>query len=136
MKTLPLCSALLISLCLLSGCGGTNLCGVSGTVTLNGKNLDTGTITFISPDGATQASAGVTNGAYALEQAHGLPPGKYRVAIDSPDGKTPDPSSDAPPGPSGNFASVNRIPAKFNTHSTLEVEVKKGEPNKFDFQIP
>ena len=137
MRTLLSCSALLLSLPLLAGCGGSDLCSVSGTVTLNGKNLDHGTITFISPgDGGSTASAAIVNGAYKIDQAQGLVPGKYRVSIDSPDGKTPDPSSDAPPGPSGNFASVNRVPAKFNRESKVEVEVKKGEENKFDFQIP
>ena len=49
---------------------------------------------------------------------------------------TPDNDPNAAPGPSGNFTSKDRIPAKFNIDSKLEVEVKKGDPNKFDFSIP
>jgi len=137
MRTPLVCAAALTCLSLLTGCGGSDLCPVSGTVTLKGQNLDQGTITFVSAGGdGAQASVGITNGQYALDEAKGLKPGKYRVSIDSPDGKTPDPSSDAAPGPSGNFSSVNRIPAKYNTASQLEVEVKKGEPNVFNFTIP
>jgi hypothetical protein len=122
----------------LVGCGGgDNREGLSGTVTLNGKNLDRGVITFVSEGNSpTQASAVVENGQYAIPQPQGLAPGKYKVSISSPDGKTPDADPNAAPGPSGNFASKDRIPAKFNIQSKLEVEVKKGDPNKFDFSIP
>jgi hypothetical protein len=123
----------------LVGCGDSygGRCAVSGTITLKGKNLDEGAIVFIPVDPAlpTQASAGITKGAYQIPRPQGLVPGKYRVSISSPDGKTPE-ASDGPPGPSGNFASKDRIPAKFNIESTLEFEVKKDGPNKFDFAIP
>jgi len=111
---------------------------VSGTITLDGKPLDQGVISFIpyDPDAPTRASAAIENGSYAIPKAQGLAPGKYKVAISSPDGKTPAATPDALPGPSGNFASKQRIPDKFNEKSTLEVEVKQGTSNKFDFTIP
>lgn len=121
-----------------AGCGGDDRQAISGSVTLNGRPLDQGVIVFVSADAKspTQASTQIANGSYQIPQAQGLVPGKYKVSISSPDGKTPDADPNAAPGPSGNFASKDRIPAKFNTDSTLEVEVKKGDPNKFDFTIP
>ncbi|MCI0380688.1 MAG: hypothetical protein L0215_24145 [Gemmataceae bacterium] len=122
------------------GCSSDNRCEVSGTVTLNGKNMDQGAIMFVSvaEKGGNQVSALINNGNYKIPREGGLQPGKYRVAISSPDGKTPDPvaAPDAPPGPTGNFSSKERVPAKYNTESQIEIEVKQGEPNKFDFPIP
>lgn len=120
----------------LAGCGGGGgLEPVSGTVTLGGANLDTGTITFLSETG-NPTSTSIANGAFALPKEKGLAAGKYKVSIDSPDGKTPEADPDAPPGPSGNFTSKNRIPAKYNVESTLQVEVKAGQKNEFKFEIP
>lgn len=126
-------------LCALVGAGCSGSDGkeaVTGTVTLKGKNLDSGTVTFVPAAGGAPAAAQVTDGAFAIPKDKGLLPGKYKVAISSPDGKTPDNDPDAAPGPSGNFASKERIPAKFNTETTLEVEVKTGGPNEFKFAVP
>jgi hypothetical protein len=108
---------------------------IAGMVTFNGQPLDHGNIMFVPvPPGPTQVSAMIEKGKYHIGKDQGLAAGKYRVAVSSTDGATPvDPS--APPGPSGNFASKELIPAKFNQDSTVEVEVKPGE-NKFDFTIP
>jgi hypothetical protein len=110
---------------------------VSGTVTLGGKPLPDGIIMFIpvSAEQGTQVSVAISNGAYRVPRDKGLVPGKYKVAISSVDGKTPE-SGDAPPGPSGNFASKNRIPPEYNQDSKIEVEVKKGQPNTFNYEIP
>jgi hypothetical protein len=109
---------------------------VSGSVTFNGQPLDQGVVMFVGVDqDKTQASAMVTNGKYQIPKAQGLVPGKYRVAISAPDGKSPT-DRDAAPGPTGNFTSKDRIPPKYNTESTLEVEVKSGAENKFDFTVP
>jgi hypothetical protein len=110
---------------------------VSGSVTFQGKPLDRGTITFLpaSPDLPTQSGAAITGGKYSIPRDKGLVPGKYKVAINSPDGRPPD-GGDAPPGPSGNFASKDRIPPAYNLDSKEEVVVKKGGPNAFDYKIP
>lgn len=122
--------------CATVGCSsGPDLEPVSGTVTLGGKNLDKGTITFLSAAGAP-VSTEIKDGAFALPKEKGLAPGKYKVSIDSPDGKTPEADPNAPPGPGGNFTSKNRIPADFNTQSKVEVEVKTGVPNQFMFTVP
>jgi hypothetical protein len=111
---------------------------VSGTVMFQGKPLDQGSIMFLpASDGLpTQSGTTINNGSYTIPREQGLVPGTYKVAISSPDGKTPDPGSDALPGPSGNFASKDRIPPEFNTESKHEVEVKKDASNTFDFKIP
>lgn len=113
--------------------------GVEGKVTFKGAPLDTGFVMFV-PEAAggatTQASAMIASGNYSIPPAQGLFPGKYRVAISSGDGKTPANDPNAAPGPTGNFSSKERIPAKYNTETTLTAEVKAGAKNAFDFQIP
>jgi hypothetical protein len=129
--------ALLLFCIPLSGCAKPeSRCEVSGTITFNDKPLENGNIVFITPDASHQASAVIGGGQYRIAKEQGLPPGKYKVSISSPDGKTPDADSNAAPGPSGNFSSKDRIPASFNTNSKHEVDIKLGEPNVFNFKIP
>ena len=111
---------------------------VSGMVTLHGIALDRGTISFYPSDPkiGTQAGGAISNGKYAVSRPKGLLPGTYKIAISSPDGKTPDAAADAAPGPSGNFASKERIPADFNRKSDREITVVKNGDNIFDFVIP
>jgi hypothetical protein len=138
--TIPRSAALaatLLALTLPTGCNRDDgRLEVSGQITFNKAPLDSGTIVFVSGDGKTQASAVISGGAYLIPKPQGIPAGKYKVSITSPDGKTPDADPNAPPGPGGNFASKDRIPKQFNTESKVEVEVKAGDPNKFDFTIP
>ena len=63
-----------------AGCGS-NYGGrqeVKGTIKLKGTPLDQGQIMFmpISGDNATKEGAGITNGEYKIDRAHGLLPGK------------------------------------------------------------
>jgi hypothetical protein len=129
-------SAFVLTGCADRGAGGRE--EVAGTVSLRGRPMDRGYIMFVpvSPDTPTRASARVVNGEYKMARTQGLVPGRYKVSISSPDGKTPVTASDAAPGPTGNFASRDRVPVAFNTRSTLEVEVRPGERNTFDFPIP
>jgi hypothetical protein len=123
-----------------SGCGDASggRCAISGTVHFQGKPLDQGNITFIpiSSTLATQSGTSIINGTYAIPKMQGLIPGRYKVSISSGDGTTPAGLTDRPPGPSGNFSSVERIPRSFNIESTQEVDVKQEGPNQFDFNIP
>jgi hypothetical protein len=126
---------------LLAGCAESTggRVGVEGKVTLKGVPLDTGFVMFVPEavgGAATQASTMIANGEYRIPAPQGLFPGKYRVALSSGDGKTPASDPNAAPGPTGNFASKERIPAKYNTETTLSVEVKAGANNSFDFQVP
>ena len=119
-----------------TGCSGDGKVGVTGTILLAGKPVPDGTITFYSLDNTgTQSGSAINEGKYEIKAEKGLLPGKYRVAISSPDGETPvDPK--LPPGPRGNFASKERIPPEWNTNSKEEVIVTAQGPNRFDFKIP
>lgn len=122
----------------LAGCGGTDdgRRGVSGAITFQGQPLDRGNIMFVSADGSlSQTGAAITAGRYQISRQQGLLPGRYKVAISSADGDVPA-NPDTPPGPSGNFTSVDRIPAEYNVESKLEVDVKDVAENVFDFTIP
>jgi len=131
--------ALAVGVAVLSGCGDKydGRVGVTGSVTLEGAPLDTGTITFEPFDGRGSASgADITNGQYSIERKSGLKPGKYRVMITSGDGKTPASEEEAG-GPGGaNIVSVDRIPPEYNERTQQEVEIKADGANKFDFAIP
>jgi hypothetical protein len=130
----------LIVLACLSGChDASRRYGVSGTVILKGEPLNQGVVTLVpvTPDSPTQGSAVIAAGKFSISSEQGLLPGRYRVSISSPDGKTPDADPNAAPGPSGNFTSKDRIPPEFNLRSTLEVEVKPDtKANSFEFKIP
>jgi hypothetical protein len=133
-----LVNASLLLLVFVSGCGPADdgRRSVSGTITFQGKPLDRGNIMFVPPDGlGSQTGAVIANGTYEIPPEQGLLPGRYKVAISSADGDVPaDPNT--PPGPSGNFTSVDRIPKEYNTESKLEAEVKDQAQNVIDFTIP
>ena len=140
MERYPSLHLFVIFLACLSGCNdASKRHGVSGTITLKGVPVSDGVVTFVpvTPDSPTQGSAVVTGGKFQIAPEQGLLPGRYRVSISAPDGKTPAADPNAPPGPSGNFTSKDRIPAEFNVRSTLEVEVKPDtKANSFEFAIP
>lgn len=110
---------------------------ITGKVTLEGKPLKEGDITFLPLEKQdTQSGAGIKNGEYLVPRANGLKPGKYRVQITAGDGKTPANEEAGGPGGSTNIVSVDLIPAEWNTDSDQTVVVKPGSANKFDFTIP
>ena len=132
------------SLLLASGCGESfgSRQEVSGTVKLKGELLDEGVIEFRPlSEGSGEVTKGgalILNGKYKIARGDGLVPGKYRVSVTSGDGRTP---VGAPegfiPGPTGaNIVSKDRIPPEFGVDSKLEVEVKSGQPNVFNYDIP
>ena len=129
-------AAVLVGVLLVTGCDQSPpRFAVSGTITFKNEPLKNGTITFYGVSTGTQAGPPIINGKYEVSREKGLAAGKYRVAISSPDGETPA-ADDAPPGPGGNFASKERIPAEFNEKSKLEIEVTAAGPNEFNFKIP
>jgi hypothetical protein len=128
--------ALLVAVQFLCGCDWSpQRLSVSGNVTFQNKPLSNGTITFYPVSTGTQAGAVIKHGRYEIAQEKGLKPGRYRVEISSPDGQTPV-DGNAAPGPSGNFASKDRIPDEFNTNSKHQIEITNGGPSRFDFAIP
>jgi hypothetical protein len=122
---------------LLCGCGqGVEESGrpVSGQVTFQGKPLDRGSIAFYPAEGQGTLSGGqITNGQYTVSAEKGLEPGWYDVRISSTEGGPP--PSDELPG-EATVIPKERIPAEYNSKTTLKVEVKETGENKFDFKIP
>lgn len=116
----------------LSGCGssdGPRLYTASGTVTFDGKPVETGRITFRGTNANDRTyAADITNGAYKLEVEAGpkiieitasrLIPGKFD-------------NSNGTPEPVGEMY----IPKMYNTNSQLKEEVKAGGDNIFPFEL-
>jgi hypothetical protein len=129
-----------LSLCLswLGGCGRpTDRLEVSGSVTLDGAPLDSGTVRFSSTGGEKLVSTGalIQDGEYRIPQEKGLAPGTYRVEISSPDtSAAPVADRGNPRGP-GLMAAPERIPAKYNVESDKTVEVTAEGENRFPFEI-
>lgn len=123
--------------CILSACGNDNPLGrqaIQGTVSLNGSPLDHGVIQF-NPEGTevkVSSGAVVDNGRFSIPQDKGLPPGKYKVMIFSPENQ-PEAIVDAP-GDSGT-PPKDKIPAEYNVHSNLFVTVEPGGDNNFPIEI-
>ena len=123
---------------LFSGCGGgpAGLYGISGTVKVDGAPLEKGNISFEAMEGQSASSgAVVAGGNFTIPRNHGLAEGKYRVVVNAPTpgtgGKaTPDtPPGEGPPPPK------ELIPPDWNESSTHTIEVKKGGPFVFSFEI-
>lgn len=79
------CALLLLSgmiVCLL-GCGSEKASSIKGAITLDGKPLLLGNLTFvpIMPETNKKASAAVINGTYCIENYEGFNPGTYWVEI-------------------------------------------------------
>lgn len=128
----------------LPGCGGgggktIDRHPVNGQVTLDGAPLDQGAIRF-EPFGEvkerTAAGSPITNGAYDIPKAGGLPPGKYTVSITSSEAAAALPSDPAEAmNAAGKMqAKPERIPPRYNQNTELVVEIKSGA-NKHDFPL-
>ncbi len=114
------------------GCGGPSgpelpdRYPVSGTVKLDGQPLEQGWISFESTDdiaaGNSPSASEIKNGQYELQATVG----KKKVVITSPQefGEADD---------TGVKATRETIPPRYNTKSTLEVEVKADAENVSNF---
>ncbi|MFO0950537.1 MAG: hypothetical protein U0835_05170 [Isosphaeraceae bacterium] len=108
---------------------------VAGTITLDGRPLDEGLITFTPTDKPEPVvSAVVTDGAFTLGRPDGPAPGPHRVEVWSqkPTGKTvrdPDRAGEK-------VAEVRSVvPEHYNVNTTLTAEVKPGADNRFEFGL-
>ncbi len=112
------------------GCSSDGRMAASGTVTLDGKPLETGTITFQPAPGSEGHSGGglIQGGTFHLPADHGLTPGKYHVTIqsftltgrtvESPLGKVPE-----------------RLAVRFNEAGKLDATVAASTAGRLDFQL-
>src|SRR5205809_5280867 len=133
------CALMALTVGLLSGCAGgaAGLYGVSGTVKVDGAPLEKGTISFEAAEGQrTSSGAVISGGNFSIPAAHGLPEGKFRVVVHAPTpgtggGKA---APDAPPG-EGPPPPKELVPPDWNESSNHTIEVKKGGPFVFSFDI-
>jgi hypothetical protein len=95
----------------------------------------------------------ISGGGYSIPKAQGLVPGSYEVSILSSENPAPAEKVNEPPGQEtrrqaeavdgivraktlGKSASSKQsIPSRYNTATTLTVEVKEGASNSFDFAL-
>lgn len=123
------------------GCGGApkdplRRQPISGNVTLDGKPMDQGSISFqpLADAGATASGAPITSGRYRIPAESGLTPGEYRVVILSPEPETPRSADEMMNNPSTE-PRKERVAAKFNQATELKVTIKEGATNTADFAV-
>lgn len=114
----------------LTGCGeslppGPKKFKVTGTVTLDGKPLETGAIRFLEPK-VSADFAPIKNGSFSLE----MPAGEKRVEINA----TKPSDKQVAGAKDGVKESISLIPPEYNSKSTLKETVKEGK-NDFKFDL-
>lgn len=122
----------------LVGCSPTSdRLSLSGSVSLNATPLDRGSIRFSSSEGQKLVATGalIRDGHYHVPQEKGLPPGRYRVEISSPDVSAPPVLVRDGPGTAGIPAAPERVPPQYNVNSQQSIEVSADGDNRFDFDI-
>jgi hypothetical protein len=125
----------------LVGCGDSDKLpreAVSGSVSVEGKPLKTGLITFLPNESntPTQGGAVVIEGKYTIPKNQGLVPGKYRIVITSPEDKGEiifDKTNNAPGLPP--IPAKEVIPRQYNSESLLSADVAAGGKNVFEFNL-
>jgi hypothetical protein len=108
------------------GCGGEDdgfeRFPVEGRVTLDGKDLESGTVNFVADQNGPSESCEISAGRFQLPRDQGLSPGTYRVEVYSikPTGrKVPDPDN-----PKQLIEErTNVVPPHYNINSKLKAEV-------------
>lgn len=124
---------------LAAGCGATGdglpREPVAGTVTLDGRPLDDGFISFVPADGSeTVVSAEINQGRYALPRTEGPVTGVQTVQIfaTGPTGR----KVKNPENPRELIEETGELlPARYNLRSELRAEIQPGGPHEFDFAL-
>jgi hypothetical protein len=121
---------------LICGCGGHGeRQSIEGTVTLDGKPLENGQITFVPQADTKGPTAGATiaGGKFLVSAAGGPFAGKFRVDITAsrPSGKK---IADRFTGKLTDECE-QFIPARYNSQSQLTADVKAGVENRFEFTM-
>ena len=118
-----------LAVCCIVGCRGETgpaKYTVSGTVTLDGKQLSNGDVSFYPVAGALPAAAGkLQNGRYTFRAVAG----QHRVVIRAVSDKPIITSPIDPP----RYESI--VPARYNDATTLTADVTPAGRNRFDFDL-
>ncbi len=122
-------------LMLLAGCGGSSvtLVPVTGTVYLDDQPLANAKIVFTPAEGRASFATTDAQGRYKLlytADLAGAVTGKHRVTIST--FIEPDPESSIEERKLGQ---VEKVPAKYNKKSTLEMEVSTADREPMDFKL-
>ncbi|MFO0899630.1 MAG: hypothetical protein U0836_19555 [Pirellulales bacterium] len=125
MTTRPICGGILLALALCVGCGE-SLPTVSGKVTIDGKPVPEGMISFQpQPSGAIAVAPIRPDGSYEVKTgtATGLKPGEYIIVVQAPKGIPPAPTAQNP-----NPKFERWVPAKYGNPETsgLQLTVTSG----------
>jgi hypothetical protein len=113
---------------------------VAGVVLIDGQPLPEAVIQF-APMGEASATstaehAEVKDGSFSIPREHGLVPGKYKVAISHAELKAPDTKAKRKITPErSKVLGPEQIPARYNTKSTLEAEIKPGGAKDLKFEL-
>ncbi|QDU21172.1 hypothetical protein [Urbifossiella limnaea] len=120
-----------LSLVFVVGCGGPN---ISGTVKIDGQNVDGGGIAFLTEGGKEAVATGqIVGGAYKIPTNKKLVPGKYTVQITWLKGTGKKVKNESDPG-TEDEEKVQYIPGEYNTGSKLSVEITSGS-NTHNFDL-
>jgi hypothetical protein len=107
---------------------------LEGEIKLNGKALPSGLVSFLpSDEKGTATVAKIENGKYTIERVNGPALGTYKVLINSrqPTGKKVR-DVDNPAQLVNEEREV--IPLKYNSESTLTIEIKEDGKQNFDLK--
>lgn len=122
--------AILLAGCLTAGCSkGPPYGDVAGNVTLDGREVASGSIRFVPLDGMTGTAGGtITAGAYSVR----VPVNKVRIEISAAGAQSSQSGLSAPNETdlvaSGNYVMPTElVPAKYNTKSELILQVVEGK---------
>jgi hypothetical protein len=128
-RSLLIATAGVALLGLTTGCGGPPRSKVSGTVTLDGKPVENGTISFYptNNDGQT-AGGGIENGQFTLDAS----PGEMTVLISA--NKVVGKQKMFKDGPEVDKV-VELIPDRYNKTSELKVVLKPGVNEGVNFEL-
>ncbi|MCH7726217.1 MAG: hypothetical protein IH991_07035 [Planctomycetes bacterium] len=119
----------ILSVCVMNGCGdaedeGPPLNKVSGKVTLDGKPVKKGNISFDNFEKGQGINVEIVNGSYEMQ----CPAGVFTVSITATE-ETGEPADETGQKPTREI-----IPEKFNDNSELKKTVKTGEQT-IDFPL-
>lgn len=128
-------AAMFLNMPLICGCGGSSgRQSIEGTVTLDGKPLEKGQITFVpeADSGGPTAGAGIEDGKFAIPASRGAFIGKFRVKITASRL-----SSRKVLGINGKLVDeyVQFLPRKYNSESQLTADMKADAKNHFEFTL-
>jgi hypothetical protein len=113
---------------------------VAGTVDMDGRPLPEAVIQFYPIGEKTATSVGanaqIVNGKFSIAREDGLVPGSYKVSISHQELKDVESNAQKKGTPSrSKVLGPERIPAKYNTQSTLKADIKAGGSKDLRFEL-